>query len=499
MPSTSKLHFCPALALTTDDLNLLVVSSKYSVRGRIPAMADTLRKKIEANPFDHNLPYDRITYANIGNPQQLDQEPLTWYRQVLCLLEYPDILRSIGDSLSNPFPPDVIARAELILKNAGSIGAYSDSQGIAYVRKSIANFISSRDGFVSSLNDIFLTSGASNAVSYLLQVLTEDSNSGFLIPIPQYPLYTASITLNNAVPVGYYLSEENNWSISVNQILELVKDNISKNIKIKALVIINPGNPTGSIMTEHDIIEVIKIAAQFGIVIIADEVYQDNVFEGEFISIKKVLSKLLKLFPHSYKDVQLASLHSTSKGFSGECGHRGGYMELFGFSDSVKDTFLKMASINLCPAVPGQAIMELMVNPPKLGEYSYELYKQEKSSIHLKLKKRADTLHAAFEEMEDISCNKPMGAMYLFPKLNFSAELYPKLYAQSEEKGILIDEFYCIHLLENAGICCVPGNGFGQVRGTYHLRTTFLPPGEEWIQKWKNIHARFIKQFKSRL
>lgn len=484
------VSFKAAGKLKLADLNKLTINAKYAVRGKIPIRADELKEQL--NDTNNELPFKEIIYANIGNPQQLDQAPLTWYRQVLSVLQNPKLLNSQID-----YPKDVIDRAKILLENVGSVGAYSHSQGTPHVRKSVADFITRRDGFPSNSSDIFLTSGASAAVSYLLQVLSSSDRSGFLIPIPQYPLYTATIALNDAVPIGYYLNEENNWSTNPTQIRELIKENNEKGIQIKALVVINPGNPTGSILSYDNIVEIINIAAEHGIAIIADEVYQENVFEGEFVSVKKVLSKLNRLDPQAYNNVQLASLHSTSKGVSGECGQRGGYMELVGFSKEVRDIIFKLASINLCSVVSGQTLMELMINPPTPESPSYELYKSETSKIHKSLQSRADLLYKSFIEMEGITCNKPMGAMYLFPKLNFTPNSYSKLFEASENIGATIDEVYCIELLENTGICCIPGSGFGQVPDTYHLRTTFLPPGSKWIDRWVEFHNDFIAKYKN--
>lgn len=488
-------NFVPAGPLTTKDLNSSTLEAKYAVRGKIPIRAEELRARLEAGA-DHGLPYDKIINANIGNPQQLDQKPLTWYRQVLSILQYPHILdKAETRTVHNLFPQDVIDRAKLLLDNIGSIGAYSHSQGSSLVRKSIADFIAKRDGYPANPNDIFLTSGASAAVQYLLQVLSYDERSGFLIPIPQYPLYTATIALNRAVPIGYYLDEAHSWSTDPKQIRQLIKENNDKGIKIKALVVINPGNPTGAILKEKDIEDIINIAAEHGMVIIADEVYQENVFHGEFVSVKKVLSKLLESNPELYAHVQVASLHSTSKGVSGECGQRGGYMELVGFTKEVRDVIFKLTSINLCSVVSGQSLVELMINPPKEGDHSYPLYHKETSRIHNDLRERADSLYEAFTKMKDITCNKPEGAMYLFPRLNFDKENYPKLFELSEKTNTVLDEIYCEELLEATGICCVPGSGFGQVPGTYHLRTTFLPPGTEWINSWENFHREFVNKY----
>lgn len=490
-----KSTFTPAEPLNVHDLNELTVKAQYAVRGKIPIIADGLSELIRKSPTSHGLPFNKIVNANIGNPQQLDQKPLTWYRQVLSILQYPELL---SEELGAKFPADVKQRAKVILDNVGSIGAYSLSQGAAYFRQSIAEFITKRDGgeFSSNANDIFLTSGASAAVSYLLQILSQDQNSGFLIPIPQYPLYTATIALNNAQPIGYYLDESKGWATNPQEIRQLIEESTAKGIKVKALVVINPGNPTGAILSREDIVELISIAAEHGIVLIADEVYQENVFSGEFYSFKRVLSELKEKHHNLYKNVQLASLHSTSKGVSGECGQRGGYMELVGFKSDVKDIIFKLASINLCSVVSGQAMVELMVNPPKKGDESYDLYVEETSTIFDNLKTRAKALYEAFSNMEDVSVDKPQGAMYLFPSLNFDPKVYHKLFSRAKNSNLEIDDLYCIELLENTGICCVPGNGFGQKPGTYHLRTTFLPPGEEWIERWGKFHKEFVKKYK---
>lgn len=483
------LSLMPAAPLSAKDLNQLTLEAKYAVRGKIPIRADELRSTLKQDPL--SLTFDRIISANIGNPQQLGQEPLTWYRQVLSILQYPKLAEA--DDL---FPKDVISRARNILDSIGSIGAYSHSQGDSLIRKSVAEFISKRDGFPSNPDNIFLTGGASAAVSYLFEILSTSDKSGFLIPIPQYPLYTATISLNNAVPIGYFLDESNHWATNPASIRDLIHQNKQKGVEISALVVINPGNPTGAILERSDIVELINIAAEYGIVLIADEVYQNNIFEREFISVRKVLHELLEANPELYKYVQLASLHSTSKGVSGECGQRGGYMELVGFTQEVKDVVFKLASINLCSVVSGQALVELMVNPPKQGDPSYELYRKETTGIHRELQERATKLHAAFNKMEDITCNKPMGAMYLFPKLNFTKESYGRLFEAANQMELTVDELYCTSLLEETGICCIPGNGFGQVKGTFHLRTTFLPSGSEWIDKWSKSHARFVSKYK---
>ncbi|CCF56848.1 hypothetical protein KAFR_0B05530 [Kazachstania africana CBS 2517] len=487
-------NFKPAKKITLDDLNQNVLKSEYAVRGSIPRRAEELEFELLNNDSSDSLAFENIVHANIGNPQQLDQKPLTFSRQVISILQYPELLNQRNILVSTGiFKSDAMERAETLLCHiGGSVGAYSSSQGVYGIRETVANYITARDnGETASPDDIFLTEGASKAASYLLSLLCKDKNTGVLIPIPQYPLYTATITLCDAKMLPYYLNEESGWSTNTNEIEKVVLDAIADNVKPSVMVVINPGNPTGSVLSKDDIIHIINIGAKYGIVLIADEVYQENIFDGEFHSMKKVLRSLQKQYPGKYDAVQLASLHSTSKGVSGECGQRGGYMELVGFKDEIRQAILKLASISLCSVITGQALVDLMVNPPKKGDESYELDNFERKNIHETLKERAEKLYNLFCQLKGVECQKPQGAMYLFPKLHFPQTLITEAINQNMSP----DEFYCHALLEATGICTVPGSGFGQKEGTYHLRTTFLAPGNQWTEKWKLFHEEFFSKY----
>ena len=225
----------------------------------------------------------------------------------------------------------------------------------------------------------------------------------------------------------------------------------------------------------------------------ADEVYQTNVFKGEFHSFKRVLRQLQKEHPDgSYNGLELASLHSVSKGMVGECGHRGGYFELCGFDSEVEAQIYKFVSIMLCAPVIGQCLVELMVNPPREGEPSYELYQKEYNGIFNGLQQRAVALHKAFSEMEGVECEEPQGSMYLFPTIKLPAKAAEA--AKAEDRSP--DEFYCMRLLEATGICVVPGQGFGQKEGTLHFRTTFLAPGTEWVGRIVKFHQEFMDKYR---
>lgn len=297
----------------------------------------------------------------------------------------------------------------------------------------------------------------------------------------------------NAKCVPYLLDESKNWGTDLATIKESCEKAKAEGVDVRAIVIINPGNPTGASLPEEDIRAVLEYARQEKLVVMADEVYQTNVFVGEFVSFKRVLRQLQKENPDGkYDCVELASLHSVSKGMVGECGHRGGYFELVGFDEAVQGEIYKFVSIMLCAPVIGQCVVELMVNPPKPGEPSYELYQKEYNAIYDGMKERATALHKAFEQMEGVECGAPQGAMYLFPTIT----LPPKAAEAAAKEGRQPDEFYCMKLLEATGVCLVPGSGFGQKEGSLHFRTTFLAPGTEWVGSIVKFHKEFMDQYR---
>ncbi|KAK4190933.1 pyridoxal phosphate-dependent transferase [Podospora australis] len=477
--------------LNVNNINPHVKAAKYAVRGELAVKSEEYRAYLQAGLSD--LPFSEVISANIGNPQQLDQKPITFIRQVLSILENPLLLQKkdvLIDHLG--YKTDVIERAEKLLKVVGSVGAYSASNGVPAIRQSIAEFLERRDGFPASQADIYLSAGASSGVNTLLHVICQNEKTGILVPIPQYPLYTASLSVLNATCVPYHLDESKNWGTDLAVLKESYERAKADGVDVRAIVIINPGNPTGASLTEEDIRSVIEFARQERLVILADEVYQTNVFIGEFISFKRMLRQMQKEQPGAYDNVELASLHSVSKGMVGECGHRGGYFELVGFDPEVQQEIYKFVSIMLCAPVIGQCLVELMVNPPKAGEPSHELYQKEYNAIFDGLKERATALHKAFEQMEGVECGTPQGSMYLFPTINL-----PEKAAQAAaDEGRTPDEFYCMRLLEATGVCVVPGSGFGQKDGSLHFRTTFLAPGTEWVGSIVKFHKEFMDKYR---
>jgi alanine transaminase len=334
--------------LTIENINQNVVEAEYAVRGELAIKSEKYREQLKNK--DTSLPFDTIISANIGNPQQLDQKPITFFRQVLSLmenpllLEHPDVLtKTLG------YKQDAIDRAKTLLADVKSVGAYSASKGASGIRHSVANFIEKRDGFPADPENIFLSAGASGGVSTLMNVMCADANSGILVPIPQYPLYTATLALLNAKCVPYELEEEKSWGTNLEAIRTSYAKAKAEGTSVRSIVIINPGNPTGATLSVEDIKSVLTFAAEEKLVVMADEVYQTNVFVGKFTSFKQCLRELQKSEENKdgkFDTLELVSLHSISKGMVGECGHRGGYFELVGFDEKVSPAALAHSSLH---------------------------------------------------------------------------------------------------------------------------------------------------------
>ncbi len=155
----------------------------------------------------------------------------------------------------------------------------------------------------------------------------------------------------------------------------------------------------------------------------------------------------------------------------------------------------KTASVNLCPNVDGQVMVDLMVNPPREGDESYEQYTSERDAILSSLKRRAVALVAKLNTLEGVSCQLAEGAMYAFPRITIPE----KAVKEAQSLGIAPDMLYVLQLLEQTGVCVVPGSGFGQKDGTYHFRTTFLPPEDKMdavCERIEKFHNAFLNKYK---
>ncbi|XP_021746742.1 glutamate--glyoxylate aminotransferase 2-like [Chenopodium quinoa] len=467
--------------LDYEGLNENVKKCQYAVRGELYLRASELQKEGK-----------KIIFTNVGNPHALGQKPLTFPRQVVALCQAPFLLDD--PNVGIVFPADAIARAKHYLSmTSGGLGAYSDSRGIPGVRKEIAEFIERRDGYPSDPELIFLTDGASKGVMQILNAVIGGQSDGILVPVPQYPLYSASISLLGGSLVPYYLEETANWGLDINNLRDAIRQATFKGIKVRAMVIINPGNPTGQCLSVPNLQEIVNFCIQEKLVLMADEVYQQNIYQDErpFVSARKVL---MDMGPPMNKDLQLVSFHTVSKGYWGECGQRGGYFEMTNIPQKSVDEIYKIASIALSPNVPGQIFLGLMVNPPKPGDISYLKFEQESKGILESLRKRARIMTDGFNSCRNVVCNFTEGAMYSFPQIC----LPPKAVEAAKNAGKHPDVFYCLKLLEATGISTVPGSGFGQKEGVFHMRTTILPAEEDMpaiMESFKKFNDAFMEQY----
>ncbi|CAI5945780.1 unnamed protein product [Closterium sp. NIES-65] len=458
--------------LTLDTINSLVRECEYAVRGEIVARALMLESQLAAKPG--TLPFNEIIYCNIGNPQALGQPPITFYREVLALCDHPSLLHVKNPDGSSPFSATARQRAQQMLDSipCAATGAYSHSQGLPLCRQVVAEGIAQRDGHAASADDIFLTDGASPAVQMILKLLVRSKADGVLCPIPQYPLYSASLALNGGTLVPYYLDEGARWRLDPAHLQTAVEKAGEEGVCVRALCVINPGNPTGQVLEEADQQAIVRFCVDKGLVLIADEVYQENVYapDRRFLSFKKVARDM----GVGASDLALISCHSSSKGFYGECGRRGGYMEVTGNWDYLSDVAFGL--------------------PSEEGDDAFPVFAAERDAILSSLARRAKLLVDVLNSLPGITCNPSEGAMYAFPRLH----LPPRAVEAAAAVGMLADTFYARRLLDATGIVVVPGSGFGQEPGTWHVRFTILPSEDKisgMMERFAEFHDRFMREF----
>lgn len=487
--------------LTEQSMSQNLRTMEYAVRGRVVIAADKINSVLQQSKETQSTsdyPFDHIVYTNIGNPHGVGQLPLTWPRQVMALSDLPEEVGIDSEFATKMFPQDAIDRARIVKKALGGhgTGAYTHSQGPEIFRKEICAFIEQRDGLEKGSADpdtIFMTNGASSGIEMILNALIADSSCGVMIPIPQYPIYSATIDHYGGQKVGYYLDESEGWGMNMEELERSLADAKAQGINVNSFVLINPGNPTGQVLSRKAIQDIVIFCSKHNLVLLADEVYQENVYDenAEFYSCRRAASDV----GLTQEDgIELISFHSTSKGLFGECGRRGGYMELVGIDTNVRDHIYKLASSHLCSNVPGQIMTSLMVNGPKPGDASYESHEKEKKAIFESLKRRAKIATDGLNSIDGFSCQEAQGAMYTFPKVTLPQGAIDL----AEENGIAPDTLYSVSLLESTGICVVPASGFGQEKGRFGFRTTFLPAEDEMhrvVDAMRKHHEEFVSRF----
>ncbi|XP_034470651.1 alanine aminotransferase 2-like isoform X2 [Hippoglossus hippoglossus] len=417
-------------------------------------------------------PYKEVIDVCWGDPHRAGIKPLSFVRQVLAACLYPQLVNS------DKLPVDVRQRAQRLLQECcgGSVGAYTNTRGIPEIVHRVSEFITRRDGGAPSPpENIYISPGSQWALTNMLKILVNSKAStrtGVLTPVPCHSTTTLSLEGLGAVIVPYYLSERQGWELQVEE-LQQALDSAKGVCNPMALYVINPGNPSGHVQSRKSMQEVIRFVSEKRLFLLADEVYQECVYgeNSEFVSYKRVLAEM---GPPLSDTVELASFHSASKGYMGECGLRGGYVELVNLDPAVMKYIYTIFSMDTCAPVLGQMALDLMMNPPQPGDPSYPLYDVEKQPIRTALVHNVKTARAVLNSLPGFCC-QPV-----------------------EEVGMKPDTFYCSRLLEEAGVLVSPGCEYGQKEGTFHIRFCIMTPQdimEELLKRLTSFHTQFMEDF----
>lgn len=330
----------------------------------------------------------------------------------------PHLLEQPAENLVKAgFSAEAVERAKKFIQlNPTGVGPYSHSKGFESIRREVAAFIERRDGFPADPENIFLTNGASEAIKMCISLLSnnEGHKSVFMLPSPQYPLYAAALTLNGSERVMYNLHEEDGWSLRPDELEGIYSSyhEAHPSSIIKAMVVINPNNPCGSVLAAQTQMKVIEFCAKHNLVLFADEVYQNNIYHADssFVSFKKLLRTYEQ--QTGKRGPVLLSFHSVSKGFLGECGLRGGYVEVVNAPEEIPAQLYKLMSISLCSNTIGQLAVSVMVNPPK--DESYKKDAEEKIAT---MARKGELVCKMLNACPHMHCQRVQGAMYAFPRL----------------------------------------------------------------------------------
>jgi alanine-synthesizing transaminase len=358
---------------------------------------------------------------------------------------------NIGDPNIYDFEPPkhlVEATYKAMLENKNG---YAPSSGIKEAVDAIERE-AERKG-ITNVHDIFVTTGASEAIDICLTALV-NGGENVLTPTPGYPLYTAIESKLEMISNPYYLDEENGWTPDIDDIKSKIND------KTKAIILINPNNPTGSLYTQESLLQIIDLALENDLVIFADEIYDKLLFDGkEHISIASL-----------NKDVSCITFGGLSKNYMVP-GFRIGWGIVSGRKEVLADYIEAMNKI-LRARLSANHPEQYGIKPSLEGEQSNLLEAKEKLTL------RRDMTVEMLNAIPGISCVKPEGAFYAFPQLHMNQP----------------DNHFVAELIKETGVVVVPGSGFGQVPGTQHFRVVFLP-NEQILEKAYNAIGDFYQKY----
>ena len=370
--------------------------------------------------------------------------------------------RIIKLNVGNPAAFDFSAPDEIIqdvIRNLPQAEGYSESKGIFSARKAIMQDCQLRGIFDVDIDDILLGNGVSELIVMATQALLNNGDE-VLVPSPDYPLWTAAVNLSGGKPVHYICDEDNDWQPSI----EDIKSKMNANTK--AIVIINPNNPTGAVYSEAILKELVALAEENGIVIFADEIYDRILYDDAVhFPLAKMVSKTLCIsFNGLSKSYRLAGFRSGWMILSGERSHCGDYIEGLNM----------LASMRLCSNVPAQYAVQTA-----LGGY------QSINDLVLPSGRLHEQMNAAYETLISIpgvSCVKPKGSIYLFPKLD------------ETQYKVVDDEKMILEFLQQEKILLVQGSAFN-INDKQHLRIVFLPRKDDIIDA-VNRFGEFLQRYR---
>jgi alanine-synthesizing transaminase len=352
-------------------------------------------------------------------------------------------------NIGNPAPFGFNAPDEIlydVIHNLPDAQGYCDSRGLYSARKAVMQECQRLKVPGVEIDDIYLGNGVSELITIAMQALLNDGDE-VLIPAPDYPLWTAAVSLSGGTPVHYLCDEQAGWFPSVEDIAAKITPNT------KALVIINPNNPTGAVYSKELLLELIELARQHQLVLLADEIYSKILYDdAEFIPVGALCEDLL-----------VVSFNGLSKAYR-LAGFRSGWMVISGAKErasSYIEGLEILSNMRLCANVPAQFAIQTA-----LGGY------QSINELILpggRLHEQRDATYELLTDIPGVSCVKPQGAIYLFPRLD------PEVFAISDDVALVLD------ILEREKILLVQGSAFN-IKDKQHLRIVFLPREDELRQ-----------------
>ncbi len=348
-----------------------------------------------------------------------------------------------------------------MIRNLPNSAGYSDSKGIFAARKAVMHETQKQGIKGVTLDDIYLGNGASELIVMATNGLLNDGDE-LLLPAPDYPLWTAAVSLSGGTPVHYLCDEARNWAPDLADMERKITPNT------RGIVVINPNNPTGALYSRELLLEIVSLARQHGLVIFADEVYDKVLYDGAVHTPIASLSE----------DVLTLTFNSLSKSYR-SCGYRAGWMVVSGDKKPASDYIegLNMLSnMRLCANVPGQWAIQTA-----LGGYQSI---NDLVSEGGRLRKQRDLAYELITAIPGVSCVKPQAALYMFPRLD------PKVYPIED------DQQFFLELLQETKVMLVQGTGFNWP-DTDHFRIVFLPH-EEDLREAIGRMAKFLEAARKR-